>query len=92
MNTIPAAVVAEEPKRVAPVHRGLASLAHLLSLAQVWLTHSSSYNSNNPGLKTEMEKCSYRDFDFRIGCFLKMLRGCPAPEPLGSITKYVSGP
>jgi len=33
----------------------LTSLARLLSLAQVWLTHSSSYSSNSSGPKTEME-------------------------------------
>ncbi len=30
-------------------------MAHLLSLAQVWLTHSSGYSSNCSGPKTEME-------------------------------------
>ncbi|PMD13264.1 hypothetical protein NA56DRAFT_712299 [Hyaloscypha hepaticicola] len=48
-------VVAEEPKPVAPVHRRLTSLAHLLTLAQVWLTHSSGYSSNCSGPKTEIE-------------------------------------
>ena len=38
-----------------PVHRGLTSLAHLLSQAQGWLTHSSSYSSNCSGTNTEME-------------------------------------
>ena len=36
-------------------HRELTSLAHLLSLAQVWLTHNSGYSSNSLGPKTEME-------------------------------------
>jgi hypothetical protein len=38
-----------------PVHRGLTSLAHLLTPAQVWLTHSSGYSSNGSGPKTGME-------------------------------------
>jgi hypothetical protein len=33
----------------------LTSLAHLLSLGQVWLTHSSGYSSDCSGPKTEME-------------------------------------
>lgn len=51
------AVVAEKLKRVAFVYCGFISLAYLFSLglAQVWLTHSSSYSSNCSGLKTEME-------------------------------------
>jgi len=38
-----------------PVYRRLTPLAHLLSLAQAWLTHSLGYSSNSSGLKTEME-------------------------------------
>jgi hypothetical protein len=34
--------------------RGLTSLAHLLSLAQVWLIHSLGYSSNGSGPKKEI--------------------------------------